>query len=279
MFFQKNLDDSAPELGEAPRDRAPRPRQRPTRWSTTSRRSPGSRRSRPSRSTFRSGGSAARARSRTPTGWCSTSTRARARACAECAEVAQLAREHAARTWGSTRCRSRAAARASTCTRRSTARRRRDQVVRRRARARPGARGRPPRPRRQRHEEGAARAARCSSTGARTTQQDHDRAVLAARAGRARRSPCRAPGGSWTTPDLAPPRVPRGAASAIDADGDPLAPLAAGHAAASSRTALAVYRSHARRGQDARAGAASAARRARAGEPLRHPGAPRERLH
>ena len=41
--------------------------------------------------------------------------------------------------------------------------------VRVRPRTGPGARGGPPRPRRQRHEEDAARRARCSSTGARTT--------------------------------------------------------------------------------------------------------------
>ena len=56
-----------------------------------------------------------------------------------------------------------------------------------------------PRPRRQRHEEDAARRARCSSTGARTTAPRPRSRRTRCAAGRTRRSPRRAPGTSWTT--------------------------------------------------------------------------------
>ena len=114
-------------LGAAAHDRALATTSTTTRSSTTSPRSPGSPRSRRSRSTCRSGGSARNGRRKNPdrlvldldpgrgSAWRSA-PRSRAGPRRSCA------------TWGSTRCRSPAAARASTCTPRSTASRPRDQV-------------------------------------------------------------------------------------------------------------------------------------------------------
>ena len=71
----------------------------------------------------------------------------------------------------------------------------------RRARARPRARGRSSRPRRQRHEEGAARRQGAASTGARTAASKTTIVPYSLRGrDRARRSPCRAPGASCSPP-------------------------------------------------------------------------------
>ena len=167
MFFQKNLDHSAPgwvpraaithkdqhqllSTGQRPRhaDLAGADR---TRWRSTCRSGGGLPRQ---CAAARPAGAGPRSRARAPdwrSAWRWPSWRA-----------------PSCRTWGWTPCRSPAAARASTCTPLWTGHRPRTSF-RLRPRTGPGAGGRPPGPGRQRHEEGPARRARSWWTGARTT--------------------------------------------------------------------------------------------------------------
>ena len=119
MFFEKNLEPGAPDWIAAPRDRALATTRTTTRSSTTSRRWSGSRRSPRSRSTCRSGGSAdgGRGEPRPP----GARPRPRRGRGLRSAPRSPAGAATSSTAWGSTRCRSRAGARASTSMRRSTA--------------------------------------------------------------------------------------------------------------------------------------------------------------
>ena len=123
VFFEKNLPDSAPDWIATRDDPALRPRRTPTRSSTTS----------PTLvwlaqmaalelhvPQWRFGRNGAR---KNPDRMVLDLDPGEGAGLPECVEVAQARARAPAGTWGSTRCRSRAAARASTCTPRSTARR------------------------------------------------------------------------------------------------------------------------------------------------------------
>ena len=155
MFFQKNLDDSDADLGASGTHPALDHTNEYPLVNDLATLDLARRRSPRSRSTFRSGSSGAPACRRTPTASCSTSTRARASALAECAEVARLRARHPHRHGPRPDAgHERQQGHPPLC----GARRQADLGcgLRGRARTRAGARGRPSRPRRQRHEEDAA---------------------------------------------------------------------------------------------------------------------------
>ena len=170
--------------------------ERPTRSSTTGRPWSGWRRSPRSRSTCRSGGSDADGSADEPRpAGARPRPRARASTLADCAEVARLARailtdmglDPLPVTSGSKGIHLYAALDGKQTS---------DAGLGRRARTGARARGRPSRPRGERHEEGAPGGQGARRLEPEQRREDDRRAVLAARAVRSRRSRLPAPGGS-----------------------------------------------------------------------------------